>query len=507
MHIDDFDDLSELGEGTGRSFSPHFFAPSDLDSTHEELGSNTFEMDTLRARRSKLRARPPIDFHEARSTASEMSGSTLPPVPPTSNASSYLGKASSVGFRPKFSPEDIASLSVLDIYHNPHYRKLRQQYDHVSGVLASYLGRDLEANVTKSTLIPDIHQGTYSLFAFGHTLNKTHTPVPRRPESRTSSLGPSDSASQLTRSGIERESEHFLELVEAPSMRPSTFPASILWYYTDCVTDTSEGEIITKKNQSRPKMSIAIRRPDGSVISSPEFENIRHSAEVQRDNLIKLFRTDKRRRLPFADSSKLPTKSNIKKWFRAEYNQAILDLEAERKILRLCAGHWKADAMIGQAFLRLSEAENKIARAKATPSSMPDPSEPFDTMEPLDAMPAPVPQVPQVVSLSAAKRPLELSPGPKSPSVSHVQKRSKDNNVGRKAAPSNRESFFPPKFNPLTSSCTENPHPQGRSVARNLAPTFLKHSTVPEEPAPMNLDAASTVPSGASTVFFQLAHF
>jgi hypothetical protein len=112
-----------------------------------------------------------------------------------------------------------------------------------------------------------------------------------------------------------------------------------------------------------------------------------------------------------------PTKSNIKKWFRAEFNQAILKLEAEKKYLCLCSAHWKADTMIGQAFLRLSDAEHKHRAREA--SSVPNP------LSQRDRVPASVPVL-SVEPANSAKRALEWSPGPKSPSASHAQKRSKD---------------------------------------------------------------------------------
>jgi hypothetical protein len=130
------------------------------------------------------------------------------------------------------------------------------------------------------------------------------------------------------------------------------------------------GDIVTDSNKHRPKMQLVIRREDGSVISPVEFDNIRRSADMHAKRLIEL--TTSSSNIPtLLRGSMQPTKSNIKKWFRAEFNQAILELEAEQKYLRLCSAHWKADTMIGQAFLRLSDAEHKHRACEA--SSVPNP--------------------------------------------------------------------------------------------------------------------------------------
>jgi hypothetical protein len=262
---------------------------------------------------------------------------------------------------------------------------------------------------------------------------------PNNADSRTSSsLGPSDSASQNAGSDIDKAAiEHLLKLVEAPSKRPSCLKPFVLWYHEDCQTDKTAGDIVTAANKHRPKMHLVICREDGSVISGPEFENIKHSAELLVERLIACVAKNPQRML--VSTSKVPTKSNVKKWFKAEYSQAIPELEAEQPYLHLCAAHWKADIMLGQAFMRKSDAENKRARTSEA-LSMPPPKQP-------NCAPTQIP-VSDVAPINAAKRALELSPGPKSPSASHSQKRSKDEtkHSGQKnkgpSASSDREYFL-----------------------------------------------------------------
>ena len=120
------------------------------------------------------------------------------------------------------------------------------------------------------------------------------------------------------------------------------------------------------------------------------------------------------------------TKVTLKKFFEPEYKQALLELEAQNTLLRLCSAHWKADQMIGQALLHQSDAETKAPNVPhPAPSSFPDtgglPSEPYAAFIPQDS---------DVTSTkNTAKQTHELSPGPKSPSVVRAQKRIKDNSI------------------------------------------------------------------------------
>jgi hypothetical protein len=153
-------------------------------------------------------------------------------------------------------------------------------------------------------------------------------------------------------------------------------------------------------------MSLAVRRPDGTKVSTQEIANMRHRAHIICQKLLKKLISS---HPAYASDSRLRTKTFLKSRFKVEYNQAILDLEVAHKLLRLCSAHWKADHLIGQALSR-----------RTGVSTAPDPSDVGDSQ----------PAAP----MNAAKRALELSPGPKSPSVSHTQKRSKDTLSGQKTA-------------------------------------------------------------------------
>jgi hypothetical protein len=147
-------------------------------------------------------------------------------------------------------------------------------------------------------------------------------------------LGPSDSASQNAASDTDNTAiKCLLKLEEVPSLRPSCIKPSVLWYYTDYLTDKTAGDIVTAANRHRPKMHLVIHHEDGSVISSLEFNNVRHSTDMLIERLIMLVAKNPQQVPVHAQGSWALTKSNIKKWFKAEYNQAIHELKAEQKYL------------------------------------------------------------------------------------------------------------------------------------------------------------------------------
>ena len=254
-----------------------------------------------------------------------------------------------------------------------------------------------------------------------------------------SSLGPSDSVSQHT---VDRAIDNLLERVEPPSMRPRFLPISVLWDYKDCEKDTSQGVILTASNKYRPRMSHAVRRQDGTMVPSQEYERIRHSADIVVRRLINSTNSDPRATM---HASTPRTKTFFKKTFQEEYYQAILELEAQQPILRLCSAHWKADALIGQAFLRRNEG-GKVAACAA--SSNPNFSD-TDDSQPLE------PPQRDVAPVNASKRALDLSPGPKSPSASRTQKRSKDK-VQLSPLGLSHNSKFHICPSPQTNACTQS---------------------------------------------------
>ena len=99
-------------------------------------------------------------------------------------------------------------------------------------------------------------------------------------------------------------------------------------------------------------MRFAIRHPDGSRISAREYADIRSFADIVAQKLLALIESDRHMAILQADNFTLDKKKkSIKVLFRAEYRDAMLELEAEKRLLCLCSAHWKADAMLGAALL------------------------------------------------------------------------------------------------------------------------------------------------------------
>ncbi|KAH8979001.1 hypothetical protein EDB92DRAFT_1906509 [Lactarius akahatsu] len=410
-----------------------------------------------------LRSRPPIDFSARHSTIdtidSDVNFSAFAPprshiLHPSTAPKTSLGSASLVR-QPGFPLDAIVALTESELIHNPQYCKLRRDHNHLASVLTTYIEQELAEfhTVRSDSLAPDIYQVPC-------TVNSSC--AASCADSRASSLGPSDSASQQARTDVMKNKaiEDLLECMEPPPLCPEFLPTTVLWDFTDCYTDKTLGDIITDKNKCQLKLSLAICRPDGSKISNLELSNMRRSAEIIIQKLIEFINSDPQ----LAGAGlKMRPKTFIKKYFMAEHYQAVLDLEAEQKLLRLCSAHWKADAFI-----------TKKVRAvmNSTPATSPQFSQ---SPEPPIAS---IPQIQEVAPMKATKWALELSPSPKSPSASHTQKRNKDNTVlvvsGQKtvgSGPSNCKCSTQQCPNPLTSgTCAQrtNVLPYARSLPHSL---------------------------------------
>jgi hypothetical protein len=170
--------------------SPDHF-PADIDLPPSDVEGQLVGTQPVQ----RLRKRPPVDFSARRSTVGSdfdysatsfsrpMSGSTLHSGPSLKHSTtSFPRKAPSLDFSPKIPPAVIASLTITDLHHNPHYRELRQKYDELAGVLTTYLGRDLAGTrvATSNTLVPDISQGTPYFSSGTHSFKSRNSITSRR---------------------------------------------------------------------------------------------------------------------------------------------------------------------------------------------------------------------------------------------------------------------------------------------------------------------------------------
>ncbi|KAF8264804.1 hypothetical protein EI94DRAFT_1702944 [Lactarius quietus] len=176
------------------------------------------------------------------------------------------------------------------------------------------------------------------------------------------------------------------------------------------------------------------------------------------------------------------TKTFLRKWFLAEYDQAILELEAQQTILRLYSAHWKADTLIRQMLLQRSETGSKdtphnVASANSAP------------MAPTDIAPTAPAKTAPVAPANAAKHVFEHSPSSKSPSAQHVQKCSKDEAASTQWKTTSSLAAYNLQF----------------PAVPKLVPSFLSHTKVIcADATPINnFQPISIDPSGASTTHLQ----
>ncbi|KAH9017035.1 hypothetical protein EDB85DRAFT_2155471 [Lactarius pseudohatsudake] len=434
------------------------FNPSKLSLPHMDFRIDNEDEDELEdymgTQRPQLRSRPPIDF----AGRSAVNSGVGPPFnvatrPPSGMSDSTLH--SGLGHSAVYTGMTFPLQDVF-LFYNPHYLKLREEFDHVSRALATQtVSRSFTGSLTAKcdTLVPDSYQAPPLRSKDSHASSLG----PHTEDSRASSLGPSDSASQQMRydPAYDKAIESLLGTVELSRTQPQFLSQEVLWYSNDCDTDKKYGDIIMKKIK---------------------FSNIRHSTLIIYHKLVKLAGSD-----PHAmrdGNSKPPTMTFIKNLFKTDFDKAVLELEAEHKLLRLCTYHWKAEALIGQMFRGRSEIEAS-SRAQAAASMPPD-----DTPDPPTAS---IPQVWDAAPVNAAKCAFELSPSPKSPSASHAQKRSKDGIValfGQKTTRPSVPSNQPPR-------------------ARKLVPTFLSRTEVinaEPEPASTNLRPVFVDPSADNLI-------
>ena len=248
----------------------------------------------------------------------------------------------------------------------------------------------------------------------------------------------------LNLTAVDEALERLLQNMSPPSMRPQIPLASVLWDYDDCVKEVSPGIILTNSNKCQTKMGSAIRLPNGKPVSNREYANIRHTTDIIAQKLVNWIISSN----IVAPRFKL-TKLAIKGCFKSEYDEAVLELEAQHNLLCLCSAHWKADSMLGQALLRCED--KTVAQiACIVPSSQ----DPFNTNETHPLEPS---CVRDVIPANMTKCTFQLSPGPKLPSALRTQKRSKDG-----AVPSGWTTH------------TERQPP----AACRVAPTFLSHTEV-----------------------------
>ena len=193
-------------------------------------------------------------------------------------------------------------------------------------------------------------------------------------DSHTSSLGQRNLASHHPRFdaivALSKAVDDLLQKTDSPTMQLHFFPPSILGHFEDCETDELKGDIITAAYKNFPKMNLAIPQQDGLKISHMEYTDVQQSTDLVITKLLSLIATDSCMSVHIGNL-KLQTKTFIESTFGPQYCQAILELEAEHKLLCLCSAHWKAKVVIGQVFLWQGDGDSKVAVNQTQYSSQP----------------------------------------------------------------------------------------------------------------------------------------
>ncbi|KAI0262749.1 hypothetical protein BC834DRAFT_828471, partial [Gloeopeniophorella convolvens] len=130
----------------------------------------------------------------------------------------------------------------------------------------------------------------------------------------------------------------------------------VLWKLEDCKTDP----LVDMKppNETRPSMIVALRCANGTVCPGAVYNRIRRTADLCARQLFDLPTNPLGAHLPKG-------RSYFQRFHALDYEAAIVHLENSHKILRLCAGHWKADHMLGLALG--SERKKESKRAATAP--------------------------------------------------------------------------------------------------------------------------------------------
>ncbi|KAF8809870.1 hypothetical protein BYT27DRAFT_7093271, partial [Phlegmacium glaucopus] len=145
-------------------------------------------------------------------------------------------------------------------------------------------------------------------------------------QSRATTIAPSDSVSNID--------PDFPLGPEQPGDRPEKYPEEILWTLADAQAD----RIVfpgNNTNVSRPPMERALRNEDGSMVSHVSWEIIKVSAKSAIGTYLRKLDVD------------AVTKKHFRTHHTKEWNNAIAFLEKARPLVGLCAGHWKAEHVLG----------------------------------------------------------------------------------------------------------------------------------------------------------------
>lgn len=153
-----------------------------------------------------------------------------------------------------------------------------------------------------------------------------------------------------------------------PDQRPPEYPASVLWTLAECLQDHDAG--VSEQNKSRPPMDKVIRNQDGTMITHAEWEDIKTSARVLRNQLLSL--PHPKRCADAEPANNLKRKRYFTDNHGTEWQRARTALEKRHPILTLCNKNWKADHVLASMLRSNTHTSLAVPNSKKrqrTPSS------------------------------------------------------------------------------------------------------------------------------------------
>ena len=179
-------------------------------------------------------------------------------------------------------------------------------------------------------------------------INFSHLHSHSRRESTTSFSDSIDSTAASRALTPERDS----------SGRPLQYPQTVLWTFEDCKTDPSID--FTAANEARVALHKIIRHANGTMITNSAVKAITSRARPIVNKILA--------RVPSHIQHKEIGKVYFRTTYPTEWDAGCEELETAQPLLRLCAGHWKAEFVLAQVIKSMKRGK-KGALTTARPAS------------------------------------------------------------------------------------------------------------------------------------------
>ena len=247
----------------------------------------------------------------------------------------------------------ITSYHDLVVKHEAQVSALKDHIDKLKGEIDTLKDELRAAKADAETSRLSHTRYIISYLNAKHSLMVLYRVSQLQSRASATTLAPSDSVSNVD--------PDFPLGPEQPADKPEKYPQEILWTLADAQDDRTvfPGN---HTNTSRPPMEKALRNEDGSMISRISWEVIKLSAKSAIGTYLRKLNADE------------VTKKCFRTNHTKEWNSAIAYLEKARPLVGLCAGHWKAEHVLGTV-LTSERSSTKRAGKRAQKRAQPTSSE------------------------------------------------------------------------------------------------------------------------------------